>query len=138
MPTRSILGLCVLAAVLSGPADARECGKSEAQSAHYLAGELRTWEALYDAFRKYAHCDDGAIAGGFSDSVSMILAEHWQTFPVGANLMAKDRRFKAFVIRHLGEETPADRWGRIVKNASDNCPKAQARLCRDLVRKRAQ
>src|SRR5258706_13878123 len=135
---RNILGLCILLAVLAGPAVGRECGKSEAQAAHYLASELRTWESLYDAFRKYSHCDDGAIAGGFSESVNIILAERWEMLERGAKLMERDPKFKTFVIRHLGEETPANRRARIVKSASDSCPQAQARLCGELAGKRAQ
>jgi len=133
-PTPFLAAFAVLSVTLGPPGYARECLSSEATSAHYLAPELKTWKALYDAFLRYSQCDDGAVAGGFSESVSTVLAERWNTLRQGAALMDRDAKFKAFVFRHVGEETPADRWAKIAKNASSNCPKQQVAFCKELLR----
>lgn len=125
----------VVAMLACGTSLARECSPAEAQKAHYVAPGLRTWTALYSAFRKYSHCDDGAIAGGFSESVSILVADHWGTLPKGAALMAADPLFKAFVLRHLSEETPTDRWEKILQNARSQCPNHEERLCRELTQR---
>jgi hypothetical protein len=48
--------------------------------------------------------------------------------------MKRDAKFKQFVLRHLGEETPQPRWNRIVENASKNCPRQYNSLCKELAK----
>jgi hypothetical protein len=135
---RAIVMAGVLNALVGSAAFAGECTKSQAQAAYQLAPEIRTWDGLYQAFRKYAHCDDGAISGGFSESTSIILSDNWGTLKRGATLMKQNPNFKAFVFRHLGEETPRDRWTRIVENASKDCPDSLLPICKELTTRQAK
>jgi hypothetical protein len=114
------------------PCHATQCVRTG--DAYSRVARLQTWDSLSQAFRKYGHCDDGAMAGAFSESISTLLSEKWESLPRGADLMNRDVKFKQFVLRHLGEETPQPRWNRIVENASKNCPKHYNSLCKELVK----
>jgi hypothetical protein len=95
-------------------------------------GKLHTWHALYHAYREFRQCDDGAIAGGFAETIATLLAERWGSFPHGANLMQQDPQFRAFVRQHLGDATPQIQWVEIVENTSKHCPRQYTALCNEL------
>lgn len=112
-----------------------ECPRAMEAEAHYAVEKLRTWEALYVAYRKYRTCDDGAIAEGFADAVGTLLAERWGSFARGAKLMERDPSFRTFVLRrHLGEITPQIQWVEIVENASRHCPRQYKTICDEILK----
>jgi hypothetical protein len=47
----------------------RPCTRADAQKAEAEAERLETRSAVYLSFTRYAGCDDGAIAEGYSDLV---------------------------------------------------------------------
>ena len=126
------IALALVAVLLASDAWTKDCPESESLAAHYAAPQARTWTELHAAFLEYGHCDDGAIAGEFSESVSFILADRWQSFREGAVLMNREPAFKEFVLGHLGEVTPRDLWDRILMNASSQCPAGEEALCRQI------
>ena len=114
-------------------AETLECSGSMAAKAHSaVVGKLHTWDGVYWAYRKYRQCDDGAIAGGFAEAISILLAEKWSSFPQGAKLMKRDPQFRLFVRRHLGEATPQTEWVEIVENTSKRCPQQYTAICKEL------
>ena len=99
------------------------------------AAGLTSWRALHTSFVKYRHCDDGAIAEGYSESVTLLLADHWKSLPDLGRLTEKDKEFEKFVLRHVNETVPRERLERIAKNARQRCPKQLSGLCEQLAKR---
>ena len=110
----------------------RRCTKDEARAAEEVAGTLRNWSALHEAFKRYAPCDDGAIGEGFSDSVAKILAGHWSTLGELQGLAASDPAFLRFVLRHIDATVDSRELKAIVVNAAERCPQGANALCAQL------
>ena len=64
---RAIVVAIVIAAcpVSSADAQAKQCSREEAIQAEATASLLATWSDILGSFRKFGHCDDGAIAEGY-------------------------------------------------------------------------
>jgi hypothetical protein len=112
--------------------DTRVCTAEEAQKAEAVSAVGRSWKQLHREFEQYAHCDDGAIAEGFSESITLLLADHWETMRQIEPMIASDPAFRKFIIRHIDETVPADRLQRIARNASKQCPRNLMSICQDI------
>jgi hypothetical protein len=53
------------------------CSLEDAKKAERDASTLKNWDEIYKASKKIAHCDDGDIAEGYSESVTRLLANDW-------------------------------------------------------------
>jgi hypothetical protein len=125
---------CV-AAICSIPnalAETRLCTKEEAQEAEGVVAIAKSWRQSHQQFERYGHCDDGAIAEGFSESVSILLAEHWEDIGQLGAILKFDSAFRRFVIQHIDETIPAERLKRIAKNAGKLCPQNLEMFCLDI------
>lgn len=109
--------------------DWRECTQKEAMEAEE-AHLLKDWEGVYASFKKYAHCDDGAISESYSDVISRLLADDWKNFLKVKRLIDTDFYFKRFVIKHLNETVSYDVGERIYKNVQNQCPSEANKLCK--------
>jgi hypothetical protein len=125
--------ILVAALGLTFPVTAAECTRQEAISAEETASTLRSWSEVHSAFVRFRHCDDGAIGEGFSESISILIAEHWDQIGILSKLSAKNRAFRQFVLYHLDETVPSDRWSVIEANASKHCPPHAASLCKSIL-----
>jgi hypothetical protein len=115
-------------------AGTRICSKQESvEEAEGLATTAKSWGELHQQFKRYIHCDDGAIAEGFSESISVLLAEQWKDIGQLGDVLKSDPDFQKFVIRHIDETIPADRLSRIAKYADKSCPQNLKNLCRDIL-----
>ena len=112
-------------------AETRICTKEESIEAEGLA-TAQSWDELHQQFKRYVHCDDGAIGEGFSESVSILLAEHWGDIGQLGAILKSDPAFRKFVIQHINDTVPIDRLERIVKNVDKRCPRNLKKLCRDI------
>jgi hypothetical protein len=129
----TVLGISLLMlSVCSGYAQDRPCNESEAQQAEIEAATFRTWDALYKSYKLHRHCDDGAIAEGYSESVARILVDHWKTLPQLAHLARNDQKFRRFVLRHVDGTLNMDDVKKISANAKTRCPVGLRVLCDDL------
>ena len=106
------------------------CTDSDGNRALDLSDSLKSWTEAYNFFKKYAKCDDGAIAEGISDSVARLLAKNWKQLPELGRLVSKDESFENFIIRHLDETDNYDDLKTIGRNARLSCPTGQERLCK--------
>lgn len=113
-------------------AASRVCTPAQARKAEDVAGKASSWTGLHDAFKKFGHCDDGAIAEGFSDSTVSILAGQWNTLPQLLTLIRKDPLFGQFVLRHVDATADANQLMEITIQAKQNCPTGGLNLCSDL------
>ena len=98
------------------------------------ADTLRTWDTLYKSYKLYGKCDDGAIAEGYSESVARILVDHWNTLPRVANLVAKDARFRRFVLGHVDSTLDLNDLKKIRANAKRQWPSGLSAICAELTK----
>jgi hypothetical protein len=115
----------------------RACSTTEAQRADAEADTLRSWDALYQSFKRYAHCDDGGIAEGYSESVARILVDHWDTLSELAALSKQDNKFLRFVLKHVDATLNLSDVEKIRANANSKCPPGLNATCTAIKRKAA-
>src|SRR4051812_50202680 len=98
-----ILGLTLLifspANLLAG--QQKTCTDAEERQAKKPVDMLKTWDQVYRAYKRFAQCDDGAIAEGFSDSVGKLFANDWRYFPRLVRLAESDKDFENFVGKQI-------------------------------------
>ena len=108
---------------------AKECTREEAMAAEDIAARLPDWKQIYGAFERFAHCDDGAIAEGFTESVVHLLATHWETLPQVASFENKNAAFRNFVLRHINDTADTSELKRVARLARTQCPRGHGMLC---------
>ena len=97
------------------------------------AGTLKTWSQVHAWFKRYKDCDDGSIAEGFTESITVLLAKHWSQLPALAARMEKDADFGSFVLKHIDATADVRNLKRIERNAKSKCPSAYAQLCAQFI-----
>jgi hypothetical protein len=107
----------------------RSCSASEERQAEKEIDALKTWGRIYRSYERFAHCDDGAVAEGYSDAVGKLLANGWRQFPDLVKLSKADNNFETFVVKHVDESLPGDILQGISKNARSACPADAKGLC---------
>ena len=126
-----ILGLVLIsfspARLLAG--QQKPCTDAEETQAEKAVDSLKTWDQVYRSYKKFAQCDDGAVAEGYSDAVGKLLANDWAHFPRLVKLAKTDRNFERFVVRHVDESLTHDTLQKISKNARTGCPADAKALC---------
>ena len=92
-------------------------------SAETVTDYLDSWKNVSRAFRAFGHCDDGGIAEGFDEAISVLWVNHWQKLPDMLKYTKENNDFKTFIYKRIWSETvPAERWQRILKrNLNDYC-----------------
>ena len=83
----------------------------------------------YRSYKRFSQCDDGAIAEGYSESVTKLLADDWKSFNRLVALTSRNKNFKSFVLKHIDESVPADRLAKIANNARSECSSSGKHLC---------
>jgi hypothetical protein len=107
----------------------KDCSKNEAVAAETEAGTLKNWQDIYQSYKKYHQCDDGGIAEGYSDSITLLLAKHWESLKELKRHIAIDKGFLKFVLKHIDATTNPDDVRKVYINASKHCPKGCSKLC---------
>lgn len=128
-----LVGFAALSASCAA-ATPRPCLKSEERVAEDIAGRLATWAAVYDAYQRFAHCDDGSIGEGFSESVSVLLANRWDRLEELTRAIRRDPQFASFVLRHIDVTVPVERLDAIAANAAERCGEDK-RLCERILQR---
>ena len=127
-----MIGLSLLSSNLFAQGTKIDCSDAENMMDHI--DHIATWKDLYDSFKQYQGCDDGAYAEGYSDFVVRTLASKWLTLSDLHLLTSKDNNFRSFVIQHIDATTDYDDLKVIVKNATTICPTDFKSLCSDVLR----
>lgn len=107
------------------------CNSEMAKKAEEQASTLKTWSALHQSFKQYVTCDDGAIAEGYSNSVATLLS-NWNDVASLTKIIAKDKSFGDFVIKHVDWLMTPSQLDSIDSHASKSCPTEAAALCGQL------
>ncbi len=115
----------------AGASEFRKCTQEEAINAETeaSASSLPSWNAVYLSFKRYAHCDDAAIADGYSEAISTLLAYQWKSYLDLVEFASADTAFESFVIRHIDQTTSADERNRVTTNVSSRCPLRGEKMC---------
>jgi hypothetical protein len=124
----------VLFLALAGLAEAatqKVCTQAEVKQVQKEADQLTDWDSMYRSFKRFAHCDEGAIAEEYSDSVGRLLARDWKHLDSFVRLTS-DHGFEQFVIRHIDETMSEDEAALVISNARAHCPPGAKRLCKSI------
>jgi hypothetical protein len=117
------------------PAKPPSCASEQARKAEAEADTLKSWKLVHLSFVNYVSCDDGAIAEGYSDSISRLLADRWQEFEKLQELAGQDPSFKDFVLRHIDESMSSEQAKAIEQNARFHCPVGGTALCGEILQR---
>ena len=112
----------------SRPAPHRECTSKEAYDAEGQSAPT-SWQEFYAAYKRYGHCDTGAIAEGYSDFAATLAADQWDQLDVLDALTRAHPAFRKFVLDHLNVTMNLDQAQAIQLNASTRCPQKAKKLC---------
>ena len=125
------IGVVTVAFLSSTPSPAAvgSCTLEQAKAAEAEADTLRSWRDIHASYVRYAQCDDGHIAEGYGESISLLLAKRWNAVPKLQFFIDKDAGFQVFVLRHLDEVVPGDRLAAIQAHARQRCPSGSGQLC---------
>jgi len=127
--------IAVVVAVFAQVANAKECTQMEAYAAETVTDYLDSWNNVSRAFRDFGHCDDGGIAEGFDEAMSLLWANQWQNLPEMLKYTEENKDFKSFIYKRIWSETvPAERWQKILKNAERECPSSGKEFCAEVIR----
>jgi hypothetical protein len=105
------------------------CDQRADFSAEMEVGSLKKWDDVYKSFRRFAKCDDGSIAEGFSDSVVHLLATQWSSLPQAATIANKHPSFKKFFLQHIDATADMGELRNIEIFSRTNCPSNLKQLC---------
>jgi molybdopterin-guanine dinucleotide biosynthesis protein len=108
---------------------AATCSAEQAQQAEAVAATPSSWSHLHELFARFSACDDGAIAEGFTESVTVLLAEKWDRVQDLVSIAKGDSAFEDFAVRHIDESAPEERLARIAALATKQCPANAGALC---------
>ena len=114
------------------PAWAQPCSMADAQAAENAVDQLDSWQAIHAAYRRYAHCDDGSIAEGFTDKVVHLLATRWGSLGQAQRIAAHDSGFQSFMLRHIDSTALTSELDRIAHSARHQCPRSATVLCKQI------
>jgi len=74
---KHIIFYIILALSIPVVAMGQDCTKEQKREIEAKAAYLKTWDEVYNAWEAFRQCDDGSIAEGFSESITMILSAQW-------------------------------------------------------------
>jgi hypothetical protein len=109
------------------------CTKEAAIKAENDTDTLTNWERVYRSFKRYGHCDDGAISEGYSDKICRLLAYDWEHISGLKKLAQKDKKFTVFVIRHIDDTVKVKDIKKIFANSIESCPAGNEALCKSII-----
>ncbi len=97
-----------------------------------VTDHLKSWQDVYLSFKRYSHCnlDNGGVSEGYSDKISLLLAEKWDTVTDLNKLCESDKSFESFIYRHLDMTIPAKTWETMANNAGKKCPPGAKAICK--------
>lgn len=115
----------------TGTAYTKACSTAAFNSADAML-PLHTWHETALFFDKFKQCDEGYIAEGVSDTVSALLAKQWDALSQLQTLVDKNPGFEEWVAAHINTTANAEDLKWIIRNASEQCPKQSAPLCKKI------
>src|SRR6266852_666382 len=97
------------------------CTREDAILADKSLDSLSDWRHVYESFKHYSHCDDGAIAEGYSDKIASLLVNHWDSVEELLHLWRAHPQFGRFVLAHVDELMSPAQAKNVIKNTRERC-----------------
>jgi len=119
------------------PGAQNQCSETRVIAAVKESSTLKSWQIIYDSYRKYQQCDDGAIAEGYSNSITGLMANYWDTLKDLKMFTETDKEFLKFVLRHIDASVDPEDVKKVSDNASQHCAADFSELC-SLIKERAE
>jgi hypothetical protein len=110
-------------------AQAPACPDAISVASAVCEDHLKSWSDLYQLFKRYHGCDTGALAEGYSDFVVRTLAHQWDGLEELKKLIAADKTFEEFVLKHIDASADPDHIVTVLANVKERCPANSAQLC---------
>jgi len=130
MTIKRIFGIIILLfVIIATSANAADLCREKADSA---LKNLKTWQDLRLWHENYLACDDGYFAEGISDFVVRTLAKKWESLSALQSEIAKNTKFKDFVIKHIDATTDENQLEMVIENAKLKCPSKLQNLCNEI------
>lgn len=121
-----MIGSCVSAQV------PQRCTEEEANRAEDGIDGLSNWTLVFEAFKQYGQCDDGAVAEGYDDKIVGLLVNRWDTVTELSRIARSNPDFEHFVLKHIDTLMSPNQGKAIIENARNRCPASVTELCRHL------
>jgi len=103
----------------------KQCSQECVEQAGDSVMIIGSWEELKKHHGKYHVCDDGYIAEGYSEVVSILLADNWLDLDVGK----WSPNFKQFVVKHIDETWGISNYQKAYVNAKTQCSTELNDIC---------
>jgi hypothetical protein len=129
---QTILGTIAIGFFVAATAFAqghRVCTHEDTIQAEKSLDGLSDWGHVYESFKHYSHCDDGAIAEGYSGKIASLLVNHWDSVEELFHLWRAHPQFGRFVLAHVDELMSPEQAKTIIKNARERCPPDYKKYC---------
>jgi hypothetical protein len=100
----TILGIIAIGLLFGTTASAQEhrvCTDEDAILADKSVDSLNDWRHVYESFKRFRQCDDGAIAEGYSDKIASLLVNRWDSVGQLFHLWRAHPQFGRFVLAHV-------------------------------------
>ncbi|UPG84324.1 hypothetical protein L2Y94_13335 [Luteibacter aegosomatis] len=98
--------------------------------------QIKDWPHVYKAFRDNRSCNGESVVevwSAYSEVIATLLADHWDDVGELSGLVSAHPDFKAFVIKHLEDETiPENVLSAIRQHAAHECRPGLEWLCKEL------
>ena len=130
-----IIAIVFLAGTTASAHGQQVCTQKDAIQADKSLDGLRDWPHVYESFKRYSHCDDGAIGEGYSDKITILLVNRWDSAEELFDLWRAHPQFGRFVLFHVDELMSPEQAKTIIKNAQESCPPHSEKYCRSLEKK---
>lgn len=109
----------------------KPCTKADAANGAKAIERDNNFNQLYKSWQDYRHCDTGALAEAYTDSLLRLMVE-WKSVDALAAAMQKDPEFKEWVYARLKSPAAKDDQPAIYSRVRSSCPKAMDAFCAEL------
>lgn len=93
---------------------------------------LKTWKDIYNQYKSYPGCDDGAYAEAYSEFIVHTLAMQWDRLAELIALTSTDFNFHGFILKHIDATTDKDDINTILNNSRKRCPSGNEQFCKEI------
>ena len=130
---------CLCLSIQPASAQIGRCSQQTIDALEKDSDSIRDWAKLRIFYHRYSACkiDDAEVTTGVSESVTRMLADHWETLQKASSFFNQDPAFERFALAGINITDSTDDLNRIDKLAAEHCPTNLHTLCgkiRDSIR----
>jgi hypothetical protein len=128
----AVIACLALGCIAYGAAVAADkpCTKADMANGEKAIERVNNWSQFYKSWQDYHHCDTGAVADVYTDSLMRLLVE-WKGVNALESSMQKDAQFKAWVHARLKGGAKEDQDA-VYSRVKSSCPAGMDAFCGEL------